>query len=689
MPSSQTYDPINPAPYQPVEVAAPTPPKPSPFEGQPGFQFQGHGNISHAGAIAGVFDNLLKGFVNGHAQGEAHKALLQKKKSDDLNASYNADAQRLYQMSTSGVDQNSPEYQAAKSAVDGSWGALQDYRGQLINGPDDGKKKKSKTAQQDESNPFAGLASKDPKDKAQALYALSKKAGPPVYGQIAALNTSQAQQARATAATQAQAGGVGAQNQLTAEQAKQVYYKYAGSSEEDMAKLPPAEQKQFENAKAILFPPNSKEAKKLYDSPDKKASEWYVPGTEPKDWNAHETGSGQVKVGSFGDFMKAAYGEQPTPEQYEQGRASWAKAGAGTTVGEHVIMVPQKDGTILPVTVETTSSKQFPGAGTVPNARAGDAAATPPLFVSQSYKGRNAPGMLAAGNIDLNARPNIDNGDGTHSSVYSMSSNVDGKEVLYPGVGDGTTYPARKLTQAEALDQYKKTGKNLGSFSTPQMADAYAKRLHLDQAKYGNDGKKQTAGASAPRGTATPPKGGTGGAGVKKVGEVIGGRETPEEVVANKLADARDIAYRESLVRLNKPTPIGDTGIVMDWVRTQVTGAGRMNNTELQQAINSGSWDMKYKNAYSRAIKGTLDSTFRKQMVDDIGNSAHAARIEANAYKGGPSQDNNSARDENTKKYVTTADTPDHKTRVGTNDGGATWFDVDSGKPYQKKFFRK
>lgn len=666
MPSPQ-IDPINPAPYQPVAVAEPTPPKPSPFEGQPGFQFQGHGNISHAGAIAGVFDNLLKGFVNGHAQGEAHKALLQKKKSDDLNASYNADAQRLYQMHASGVDQNSPEYQAAKSAVDGSWGALQDFRGGLINGPDDGKKKPSKKkTQQDETDPFMALSNPaaTPQEKAQALYALSKKAGPPVYGQIAALNTPQAQQARATAATQAQAGGVGAQNQLTAEQAKQVYYKYAGSSEEDMAKLPPAEQKQFENAKAILFPPNSKEAKKLYDSPDKKASEWYVPGTEPKDWNAHETGAGQVKVGSFGDFMKAAYGDTPTPAQYEQGRASWAKAGAGTTVGEHVIMVPQKDGTILPVTVETTSSKQFPGAGTVPNARAGDAAATPPLFVSQSYKGRNAPGMLAAGNIDLNARPNIDNGDGTHSSIYSMSSNVDGKEVLYPGVGDGTTYPARKLTQAEALDQYKKTGKNLGSFSTPQMADAYAKRLHLDQAKYGNDGQKQTAGASAPRGTATPPKGGSGGAGVKKVGEVIGGKETPGEIKAREEYDQKSTQFRIAFDDLMHPRLTSPLNIVMAYTRSQVAGAGRVNDVEIKRNLAAGGYGEQLKNRYLMATQGTMDKKLMRDMVEEMRVSMDSSKKTYDSYK---------------NQTEVTVTTPDGKIYKFPDQKSADGFKKDSG----------
>lgn len=39
-----------------------------------------------------------------------------------------------------------------------------------------------------------------------------------------------------------------------------------------------------------------------------------------------------------------------------------------------------------------------------------------------------------------------------------------------------------------------------------------------------------------------------------------------------------------------------------------------------------------FKNAWDRAIKGTLDDKFRKQMVDDIKMSAQQARAQADAY---------------------------------------------------------
>jgi hypothetical protein len=94
--------------------------------------------------------------------------------------------------------------------------------------------------------------------------------------------------------------------------------------------------------------------------------------------------------------------------------------------------------------------------------------------------------MTKPGNVDVTNRPNIKNPDGSHSSVFTMSFGTDNGEVLVPGVGDGKTYPLRKLSTHEALDQFRKTGNNFGTFRTPEQATAYAEILHEDQAKYGN-----------------------------------------------------------------------------------------------------------------------------------------------------------------------------------------------------------
>ena len=87
---------------------------------------------------------------------------------------------------------------------------------------------------------------------------------------------------------------------------------------------------------------------------------------------------------------------------------------------------------------------------------------------------------LEPGNIDLDKRPIVKNPDGSVSTVFSKSFNVDGKETLVPGVAnDGS----RQLSDEEALDQYKKTGQHLGKFDTPAHADAYAQKLHESQAQ--------------------------------------------------------------------------------------------------------------------------------------------------------------------------------------------------------------
>ncbi|KRA74270.1 hypothetical protein ASD78_12315 [Lysobacter sp. Root667] len=71
------------------------------------------------------------------------------------------------------------------------------------------------------------------------------------------------------------------------------------------------------------------------------------------------------------------------------------------------------------------------------------------------------------------------NQDGTISTVRSMSANFDGEEVLIPTVSDD----GRILSEDEAVDVYRRTGRHLGKFSTPDAATAYAQSLHEQQAK--------------------------------------------------------------------------------------------------------------------------------------------------------------------------------------------------------------
>jgi hypothetical protein len=60
-----------------------------------------------------------------------------------------------------------------------------------------------------------------------------------------------------------------------------------------------------------------------------------------------------------------------------------------------------------------------------------------------------------------------------------MSFEDNGREILIPTVAhDGS----RLLSEEEAIDQYRTTGRHLGIFDNPRNATAYAVQLHNDYA---------------------------------------------------------------------------------------------------------------------------------------------------------------------------------------------------------------
>ena len=89
-------------------------------------------------------------------------------------------------------------------------------------------------------------------------------------------------------------------------------------------------------------------------------------------------------------------------------------------------------------------------------------------------------GLLEIGNINLYNRPVVKQPDGSIATVKSIGVNIDGKEMLLPTVSND----GRMMTNDEAIQQYKQTGKHLGIFNSPEAASSYAKALSSAQGKY-------------------------------------------------------------------------------------------------------------------------------------------------------------------------------------------------------------
>jgi hypothetical protein len=108
----------------------------------------------------------------------------------------------------------------------------------------------------------------------------------------------------------------------------------------------------------------------------------------------------------------------------------------------------------------------------------------PPGLASRTSLTGQYPGMQEPGNLDLTNRPSVLNADGSRSSVRSMSfqDRKNGPEVLVPTVSDD----GRIMNDDQAIEQYHRLGKHLGTFDTPDHATAFAQQLHNQQEQAGD-----------------------------------------------------------------------------------------------------------------------------------------------------------------------------------------------------------
>ncbi|GAB7553103.1 hypothetical protein NRB_26090 [Novosphingobium sp. 11B] len=104
------------------------------------------------------------------------------------------------------------------------------------------------------------------------------------------------------------------------------------------------------------------------------------------------------------------------------------------------------------------------------------------------------PKPLIPGNLSEAIRYRVKNSDGSVSTVRTMSIGTDEGEVLIPTVVDD-----KVVSDEAAIEHFRKTGENFGTFKTPEEATAYAMALHSrHEAQLAKEGTAPTTGLLQP-----------------------------------------------------------------------------------------------------------------------------------------------------------------------------------------------
>ncbi len=103
--------------------------------------------------------------------------------------------------------------------------------------------------------------------------------------------------------------------------------------------------------------------------------------------------------------------------------------------------------------------------------------------IDPSESGLGVMGLLEKGNIKTGNRPIVHNPDASSSTVRSITIGTDGGYYLLPTVSED----GRLLTNKQAIQQFRDTGKHLGRFDSEDNANAYGNALHQSQANMVSD----------------------------------------------------------------------------------------------------------------------------------------------------------------------------------------------------------
>jgi hypothetical protein len=90
-------------------------------------------------------------------------------------------------------------------------------------------------------------------------------------------------------------------------------------------------------------------------------------------------------------------------------------------------------------------------------------------------------------------------------------------------------------------------------------------------------------------------------------------------------ANLRNQQYKVAMEDYMNPKMTTPTNIVMAYTRSQVAGAGRMNNVEIQRNLAAGGFGEALKNKWMMATKGTMDRKLMRDMVEEMRTAAKAS----------------------------------------------------------------
>jgi hypothetical protein len=655
MPAAQQYDPTNPAPYQAVEapVIAPAMPSPLPTQGP-----EINGAVKKSGSAATILDGILRGAMQGHAWGQERKVMQLKAKGDNLNSSYNQDAVRLYQLAAAGIPEDSDEYKSAKSAVEGSWGALQDFRGQVLAQNGDGKKKGKKKDQQLPPQAILTNPASTPQEKAQALYEMSKKFGPPVYGQIAMLNTPEARAKREAGQINAQTGVVAAKADATGAQAQGV------KNENDLT----VEQAIAERDKLLMKKQNEPASAQVEEKPEdsfKRNKPWAKPGAAPfitklspdqekefQDWAAKNPdmvkGELDTKTPDYdvrGRWLAEKNGDPDaklTRSAFDgklHASDKWKTPFHRTFSAESIYAspdAPKWDGNVLKDKNGNAIADETPGKRTQGE----------PDWDASDYREHGLPvpvdvqrletlnKVLAAHGKagdelklerDAIARQITEHPDLplTPSQMAILGRNVPKPTLAKPNWKGNSLV---SVTDAEGdVWTPKELEEGKGSEKAQELYRS-ALKVQDDERKASKDKTDQWYAHANYSDTLQTRRA------IRALGLKASAADIKEWSKREDMANAAEEIYQEAAA-VKVPTTTSDQKLLIQWVRSNNPASSRLPDSEIKRGLAAGDYTTRAKNAWDLAVNGTLTPEIHKDFLGDIRNAAQSNREEADKLK--------------------------------------------------------